>query len=58
MSDYEERYYKTLDQLYEVRRERDVLFKALNETQRQLELARAMVSAYKNEKEVENDDDD
>lgn len=58
MSDYKERYYKTLDQLCEVRRERDVLFKALNETQRQLELARAMVSAYKNEKEVENDGDD
>lgn len=55
MADYEDRYYKTLDQLYEAREERDVLFKALNETQRQLELARAMVSAYKHEKEVEND---
>lgn len=55
MSDYEDRYYKTLDQLCEVRRERDVLFKALNETQRQLELARAMVSAYRHEKEVEDD---
>ena len=55
MSDYEERYYKTLDHLCEVRRERDVLFKALNETQRQLELARAMVSAYKHEKVVEDD---
>lgn len=58
MADYEDRYYKTLDQLCEVRKERDVLFKALNETQRQLELARAMVNAYKNEKEVENDGDD
>ncbi len=58
MADYEDRYFKTLDQLCEVRRERDVLFKALNETQRQLELARAMVNAYKNEKEVENDGDD
>lgn len=58
MADYEDRYYKTLDQLCDVRRERDVLFKALNETQRQLELARAMVSAYKHEKEVENDGDD
>lgn len=58
MADYEDRYYKTLDQLCEVRRERDVLFKALNETQHQLELARAMVNAYKNEKEVENDGDD
>lgn len=58
MADYEDRYYKTLDQLCEVRRERDVLLKALEETQRQLELARAMVSAYKNEKEVENDGDD
>lgn len=55
MADYEDRYYKTLDHLCEVRRERDVLFKALNETQRQLELARAMVSSYKHEKEVEND---
>lgn len=55
MADYEDRYYKTLDQLCEVRRERDVLLKALEETQRQLELARAMVSAYKHEKEVEND---
>ena len=58
MADYEDRYFKTLDQLCEVRRERDVLFRALNETQRQLELARAMVNAYKNEKEVENDGDD
>ena len=58
MADYEDRYFKTLDQLCEVRRERDVLFKALNETQKQLELARAMVNAYKNEKEVENDGDD
>jgi len=55
---FEDRYYKTLDQLCEVRRERDVLFKALGETQKQLELARAMVSVYKNEKEVENDGDD
>ena len=55
MADYEDRYYKTLDHLCEVRRERDVLFKALNETQKQLELARAMVSAYKHEKEVVDD---
>ena len=58
MSDYEERYYKTLDHLCEVRRERDVLFKALGETQKQLELARAMVSSYKHEMEVKNDGDD
>lgn len=58
MADYEDRYYKTLDKLCEVRRERDVLFEALGETQRQLELARAMASAYKREKEVENDVDD
>ena len=58
MADYEDRYYKTLDHLCEARRERDVLFKALSETQQQLELARAMVSAYKHEKEVENDGDD
>ena len=56
--DYEERYYKTLDKMYEVRRERDVLFKALAETQRQLELARARVSSYKREKEVESNGDD
>ena len=55
MADYKDRYFKTLDQLCEVRKERDVLFRALNETQRQLELARAMVSSYKHEKEVEND---
>lgn len=55
MDDYEDRYYKTLDKLFEVRRERDVMLKALEETQRQLELARAMVSSYKHEKEVEND---
>lgn len=62
MADYEDRYFKTLDQLCEVRRERDVLFKALNETQQQLELARARMNAYKREreveKEVENDGDD
>lgn len=58
MDDYEDRYYKTLDKLFEVRRERDVLLKALEETQRQLELARAMVSSYKHEMEVKNDDDD
>lgn len=62
MADYEDRYYKTLDHLCEVRRERDVLFKALNETQQQLELARARMNAYKREreveKEVENDGDD
>lgn len=55
MSDYEERYYKTLDQLTEAREERDTLFKALKETQKQLDLARAMVSAYRHEKEMEND---
>lgn len=55
MSDYEGRYYKALDQLTEAREERDTLFKALKETQRQLELARAMVSAYRHEKEVEDD---
>ena len=55
MSDYEGRYYKALDQLTEAREARDTLFKALKETQRQLELARAMVSAYRHEKEVEDD---
>ena len=55
MSDYEGRYYKTLDQLTEVREERDTLFKALKETQKQLDLARAMVSAYRHEKEAEDD---
>lgn len=51
----EDRYYKTLDQLYEVRRERDVLFEALGETQRQLELARAIIDGYRREKEAVDD---
>lgn len=51
----EDRYYKTLDKLYEVRRERDVLFKALGETQRQLELARAIIEGYRREKEAVDD---
>lgn len=58
MSDYEERYYKTLDQLYEVRRERDVLFKALGETQKQLELARAVIEGYRRDREEREADDD
>ena len=55
--DYEERYYKTLDKMYEVRRERDVLFKALAETQRQLELARAIIEGYRREREAGDDDE-
>lgn len=51
MSSYEERYYKTLDQLYEARKERDMLFTALGETQQQLELARAIVEGYRRERE-------
>ena len=57
MSDYEERYFKTLDQLYEAREERDVLFKALKETQKQLELARAVIEGYRRDREEREADD-
>ena len=62
MIDYRDRYFETLDKLAATREERDTLFKALNETQQQLELARARMNAYKREreveKEVENDGND
>ena len=57
MTDYRDRYFETLDQLYEVRRERDVLFKALGETQKQLDMTRAVVDMYKRN-EHEGDEDD
>lgn len=57
MSDYEERYFKTLDQLYEAREERDVLFKALKETQKQLDLARAVIEGYRRDREEREADD-
>jgi hypothetical protein len=55
---FEDRYYKTLDQLCEVRRERDVLFKALGETQKQLELARAIIEGYRRDREERSGEDD
>lgn len=58
MSDYEERYYKTLNQLYEAREERDTLFKALKETQKQLDMTRAVVDMYRREKHEGDEDDD
>lgn len=57
MTDYQDRYFEALDKLSETREERDTLFRALRETQKQLELARAMVSAYKHEHEGDEDDD-
>lgn len=57
MSDYEERYFKTLNQLYEAREERDVLFKALKETQKQLDLARAVIDGYRRDREEREADD-
>lgn len=57
MSDYEERYFKTLNQLYEAREERDVLFKALKETQKQLDLARAVIEGYRRDREEREADD-
>lgn len=41
---------ETLDRLAEVRRERDVLVTALEETQRQLGIARAMVEVYRDKR--------
>lgn len=58
MSDYEERYFKTLNQLYEAREERDVLFKALKETQKQLDMTRAVVDMYRRDKHEGDEDDD
>lgn len=55
---FEDRYYKTLDQLCEVRRERDVLFKALGETQKQLDMTRAVVDMYRRDKHEGDEDDD
>ena len=53
---YEERYLEALDRLGEVRRERDVLVQALDETQRQLRIARATVTMY--QEQLEGGDDD
>ena len=57
MSDYEERYFKTLNQLYEAREERDTLFKALKETQKQLDLARVVIEGYRRDREEREADD-
>lgn len=58
MTDYRDRYFETLDKLSATREERDTLFKALKETQKQLDMARAVVDMYRrNEHEGDEDDD-
>lgn len=58
MIDYRDRYYETLDKLAEARGERDTLFKALKETQKQLDMTRAVVDMYRREKHEGDEDDD
>ena len=56
MIDYRDRYFETLDKLSATREERDTLFKALKEAQKQLDMTRAVVDMYRKEKhEGEND---
>ncbi len=58
MIDYRDRYFETLDKLSATREERDTLFKALKETQKQLDMTRAVVDMYRrNEHEGDEDDD-
>lgn len=58
MIDYRDRYFETLDKLSATRDERDTLFKALKETQKQLDMTRAVVDMYRrNEHEGDEDDD-
>lgn len=58
MTDYRDRYFETLDKLSATREERDTLFKALKETQKQLDMTRAVVDMYRrNEHEGDEDDD-
>ena len=56
--DYRDRYFETLDKLAEAREERDTLFKALKETQKQLDMARAIVEMYRRDKHEGDEDDD
>ena len=58
MIDYRDRYFETLDKLAEARGERDTLFKALKETQKQLDMTRAVVDMYRREKHEGDEDDD
>ena len=58
MIDYRDRYFETLDKLSATREERDTLFKALKETQKQLDMARAVVDMYRREKHEGDEDDD
>lgn len=58
MIDYRDRYFETLDKLAATREERDTLFKALKEAQKQLDMTRAVVDMYRrNEHEGDEDDD-
>lgn len=58
MIDYRDRYFETLDKLAEAREERDTLFKALKEAQKQLDMTRAVVDMYRREKHEGDEDDD
>ena len=58
MTDYRDRYFETLDKLGATREERDTLFKALKETQKQLDMTRAVVDMYRREKHDGDEDDD
>ena len=58
MIDYRDRYFETLDKLAAAREERDTLFKALKETQKQLDMTRAVVDMYRREKHDGDEDDD
>lgn len=58
MIDYRDRYFETLDKLSAIREERDTLFKALKETQKQLDMTRAVVDMYRRDKHEGDEDDD
>ena len=58
MTDYRDRYFETLDKLAVTREERDTLFKALKETQKQLDMTRAVVDMYRRDKHEGDEDDD
>ena len=58
MIDYRDRYFETLDKLSATREERDTLFKALKEAQKQLDMPRAVVDMYRRDKHEGDEDDD
>ena len=58
MIDYRDRYFETLDKLSATREERDTLFQALKETQKQLDMTRAVVDMDRREKHDGDEDDD